>query len=76
MNGVVSYGHWGRPVLAFPSERGRATDFADNGMVGAVQDLLDAGRVKLYCVDSYDGASWSDTGLPLAERAREFEGVM
>ena len=32
------YGHWGRPVLVFPSEQGRAGDFANNGMVDAVGD--------------------------------------
>jgi esterase/lipase superfamily enzyme len=67
---VVGYGHYGRPVLVFPSERGQARDFANNGMVGAVADLIDAGRVKLYCVDSYDGGSWAARDLPLEERAR------
>jgi len=67
---VVGYGHWGRPVLVFPSEQGRAYDFAGNGMVGAVADLIEAGRVKLYCVDSYDAHSWADRGIPLEERAR------
>jgi esterase/lipase superfamily enzyme len=67
---VIRYGHWGRPVMAFPAERGQAGDFESNGMVGAVGDLLEAGRVKLYCVDSYDAASWSDGGIPLEERAR------
>jgi len=67
---VIRYGHYGRPVLAFPSEQGRAADFANNGMVGAVEGLIDAGRVKLYCVDSYDAASWAATDLPLEERAR------
>jgi esterase/lipase superfamily enzyme len=67
---VVSYGHYGRPVLVFPSEQGRAGDFAGNGMVGAVADLLDAGRVKLFCVDSYDASSWAARDLPLEDRAR------
>jgi esterase/lipase superfamily enzyme len=67
---VVRYGHFGRPVLVFPSERGRAADFANSGMVGAVADLVDAGRVKLYCVDSFDGASWAARDLPMEERAR------
>jgi esterase/lipase superfamily enzyme len=39
-------------------------------MVDAVAGLLDEGRVKLYCVDSYDSWSWHDHGLPLEERAR------
>jgi esterase/lipase superfamily enzyme len=68
--GVLAYGHWGRPVLAFPSQQGECWQYEERGMVAAVGDLLDAGRVKLYCVDSYDSWSWHDTGLPLEERAR------
>jgi len=71
---VVRYGHWGRPVLAFPTERGGAYDFADRGMVASLSGLIDAGRIKLYCVDSNDGDSWSATHLPLEERARRHAG--
>ena len=70
MNGVAAYGHWGRPVLAFPAERGDAGEFERRGMVDAIGDLLAAGRIKLYCVDSFDGESWSNSGIPLEERAR------
>src|SRR4029077_18431797 len=67
---LIRYGHWGRPVLVFPSEQGRAWDFESNGMVDAVAGLLDEGRLKLYCVDSYDAASWSALDLSFDERAR------
>ena len=67
---VIRYGHWGRPVLVFPTEQGRAGDFEDNGMIATLAGLLEAGRLKLYCVDSYDGASWSNRNIPLEERAR------
>ena len=70
MNGVAVYGHWGRPVLAFPAEKGDAGEFERQGMVGAVGDLVEAGRVKLYCVDSFDAESWSNQSMPLEERAR------
>jgi esterase/lipase superfamily enzyme len=70
---VISYGHWGRPVLVFPSEQGRAFDYENNGMVDAVADLIDAGRVKLYCVDSFDAQTWSRADLPLEDRARRHE---
>jgi esterase/lipase superfamily enzyme len=73
VNGVASYGHWGRPVLAFPAERGDAGEFERRGMVGAVGDLLAAGRVKLYCVDSFDAESWSNPAVPLEERARRHQ---
>ncbi|MDQ1743948.1 MAG: hypothetical protein QOE23_2287 [Pseudonocardiales bacterium] len=67
---VVVHGHYGRPVLVFPSEQGRAQDFENNGMTGAVADLVEAGRVKFYCVDSADAHTWSDNALPTEERAR------
>lgn len=65
----VSHGHYGRPVLAFPSQQGGPGQYEDFGMVGAIGDLLEAGRVKLYCVDSLDSASWHADHLPLEERA-------
>jgi esterase/lipase superfamily enzyme len=68
---VVSYGHYGRPVLAFPAERGRAWDWQDQGMIDAVGGLLEAGRLKLYCVDAFDSESWSNESVPLEERARQ-----
>jgi esterase/lipase superfamily enzyme len=71
---VAVYGHWGRPVLVFPSEQGRAADFANNGMVDAVAPLLEAGRVKLYCVDSFDSESWAAKHRPLEDRARAHGG--
>ncbi|WP_328473748.1 alpha/beta hydrolase-fold protein [Actinoplanes sp. NBC_00393] len=66
---VAVYGHYGRPVLVFPSEYGSAHQFADRGMVSAVEGLIEAGRVKLYCADSFDAGTWSAAGLPLEERA-------
>jgi esterase/lipase superfamily enzyme len=69
--GVVAYGHWGRPVLAFPAERGGPWEYEQRGMIAAVAGLIDAGRVKLYCVDSFDSASWSNAELPIEARAEQ-----
>ncbi|MEO9137685.1 MAG: alpha/beta hydrolase-fold protein, partial [Jatrophihabitans sp.] len=70
---LIAYGHYGRPVLAFPAEAGRAWDFENNGMIDAVADLVDAGRMKLYCVDSADAWTWSDRSVAIEERARRHE---
>lgn len=70
---VLAYGHWGRPVLMFPAENGRAGDIEVHGMVDAIAGLIEAGRVKLYAVDTFDARSWSDRSLPLEERARRHE---
>ncbi|MFD0516591.1 alpha/beta hydrolase-fold protein [Paractinoplanes durhamensis] len=43
-------------------------------MVAAVEHLIDAGRIKLYCVDSFDAGTWSAAHLSLEERARSHAG--
>jgi esterase/lipase superfamily enzyme len=67
---MVAYGHWGRPLLAFPSQEGRCTDWEERGMVDALAGPLEAGRAKLYCVDSFDSGTWFADDQPLEERAR------
>ena len=58
--GMVRHGHYGRPVLVFPTQGGRAEDFADHGMVSAVQWLVDDGRVTLFCLDATDATDAPD----------------
>jgi esterase/lipase superfamily enzyme len=57
-DGVATFGHWGRPVLVFPSEGGDPWEYERQGMTGAIGDLLAAGRVKLYCVGSGASEAW------------------
>ena len=68
--GVIRHGHYGRPVLVFPSEGGRAEDFADYGMVSAVQWLVDEGRVTFFCVDSLDAGPQPDRSVSIEERTQ------
>lgn len=67
--GMVAYGHFGRPALAFPSQQGFCTDYENLGMIGSVSWLIDEGRVKIYCVDSFDSFTWQAKDAPLEERA-------
>ncbi len=67
---VLAHGHYGRPLIAFPSEDGEPYDWESRGMVDALSGLLESGRLKLYCAPSYDRESWTRRDLPLEERAR------
>jgi esterase/lipase superfamily enzyme len=67
---VLAYGHWGRPLLAFPSQEGAAWQYEERGMIEAMAGPIEAGLVKVYAVDSFDSGSWYREGLPLEERAR------
>ena len=67
---VITYGHWGRPLIAFPSQEGPAWQYEERGMIDAVADLIEAGRLKVYAVDSFDSDSWYRHDVPLEERAQ------
>ncbi len=67
---VAVHGHWGRPVLWFPAETGNAHEFEDNGMLDALGPAIDAGKIKIFCVPSYNDSSWSNRELPQGDRAR------
>ena len=67
---LIAYGHYGRPLLAFPSEQGPAWQYEERGMIEEIAPLLDAGRLKVYAVQSYDSWTWHDRSVPLEERAQ------
>lgn len=67
---MLVYGHFGPPMIVFPSAGGRFYDFENNGMIDAVAPWIDAGQVKLYCIDSIDRESWINFDLSPADRAR------
>jgi esterase/lipase superfamily enzyme len=60
--GVVVYGHWGPPTIVFPTSGGDEWEFDRQGVVAALADLIDAGRVKLYCVDINHRDSFGNGG--------------
>jgi esterase/lipase superfamily enzyme len=53
------YGHFGPPVLAFPSASGMAHEWESNGMIDALGDWLEHGKLKLYTVESNVSAVWT-----------------
>ncbi|ADI15793.1 esterase family protein [Truepera radiovictrix] len=55
---VLAFGHYGAPLIAFPSGGGQFYDFEDNGMIGAVAHLIEAGKLKVYCPESLDHETW------------------
>ena len=73
---VIAYGHWGRPVLAVPAESGTPWEWEQHGLVDALGWLIEAGRLKLYTLDS--GIKTANLmnmrlGLPDTKYAKEEE---
>lgn len=67
------YGYYGKPALVFPAQAGRFFDFENFGMVSAIQHEINAGRIKLFTVDSIDNQSWANFDIHPADRARRHE---
>ncbi len=65
---LLAYGHYGRPMLVFPSANGRHFEFEDNRMVDTLAYFIDSGRIKVYCPDSVNEESWFNNGAPPAWR--------
>jgi esterase/lipase superfamily enzyme len=63
--GLARWGHYGTPVLVFPTAGGDAEEIEQNGLLGACWPLVEAGRIKLYSCDSVAGrAMLSKEGSP------------
>ncbi len=58
---MLVFGRSGLPLLVFPTSQGRFYQWEDFGMVEALADKVDAGFVRLFCVDSVDEESWYAT---------------
>jgi esterase/lipase superfamily enzyme len=56
--GVNVYGHYGYPILVFPTSGGDEHEYAGQGMIEALAHPIDAGKVKLFCVASVNNESW------------------
>jgi esterase/lipase superfamily enzyme len=65
---LLWFGHAGRPMIWFPTSKGRFYQNEDFGLIGAVGDHLDAGRLQVACVDSVDAESFYADDRPPAER--------
>jgi len=70
------YGSYGLPVLVFPSASGMAHEWESQGMLDALGDLVEAGKLKLYCTESNVAEAWTRKENPAAwriQRHRDYE---
>ena len=51
---VKVYGHYGIPFICYPCQNKKSDDFYHNGMIDALAEYIEQGKIKLYCVDSND----------------------
>ena len=59
---LARWGHYGVPVLVFPTAGGDAEEIERNHLVGYLTALVEAGRIKVYSCDSVAGRAMSGEG--------------
>jgi esterase/lipase superfamily enzyme len=64
--GVAVFGHWGPPLLAFPTSHGDEWELQRHGLIDAIGDFIEAGRLKVFCVGSNNTESFlNESAHPL-----------
>ena len=58
--GVVVYGHYGPPMIAFPTTGGDEWEYERQGVIGAMARAIDGGRVKVFCVNTNNSDSFGN----------------
>ncbi|NML37956.1 esterase family protein [Chitinophaga sp. G-6-1-13] len=66
---MLVFGDSGYPLLLFPTSMGRYYESKDRGLIDAIRWFIDEGRVKVYCPDSIDAASWYNRSIAPQFRA-------
>ena len=54
---LLAFGHAGAKVLVFPTREGRFFDYENWGLVDSLRHSMDAGHIRLFCVDGVDSES-------------------
>ncbi|MCF0198403.1 MAG: esterase family protein [Bacteroidaceae bacterium] len=54
------FGDRGHAMIAFPSQDGRFYDYAERGMIHELTPWIEAGRLRVICVDGIDWETWSN----------------
>lgn len=61
---LVRWGSFGAPVLLYPTAGGDAEEAERFHLVGALGELIDSGRIKVYSTDSIAGQAWTSGRHP------------
>jgi len=55
---ILVFGHAGRVLLVFPTSKGRFYEYEDYGMIGALWNPIEEGRLQCVCIDGVDIETW------------------
>ena len=65
---LARWGHWGQPVLLFPTAGGDAEEAERMHMITVLRPMIEAGRIKVYSCDSLAGRALAEKAGTVAYR--------
>ena len=66
---MLTFGHAGYPVILFPTSQGSYYQNKGQGLIETARWFLENGKIRIYCPDSLDAASWYNKLIGPGERA-------
>src|SRR5438477_276102 len=60
--GVAVYGHYGMPILAFPTSMGDEWEQEGQGMIRTLSPYIDQGRIRIFCINGVQSDSFANKG--------------
>jgi esterase/lipase superfamily enzyme len=67
---IAVYGDYGAPLLMFPTAAADFEEYERFQLIDAIQQHIEAGRVKVYSINSINKESWLNDQLHPAQRAQ------
>ena len=55
---IVTYGHFGFPVLLFPTAAADFLEYERFQLIDAIRDVIEAGKVKVFSINSINRDAW------------------
>lgn len=60
---IVTYGHYGFPLLLFPTAAADFLEYERFGVIHVIHEIIDAGKVKVFSINSINQESWLNRGM-------------
>ncbi|PKP53652.1 MAG: hypothetical protein CVT92_03495, partial [Bacteroidetes bacterium HGW-Bacteroidetes-1] len=67
------YGHFGKPLIIFPTQGGSFHEAEDYQMIDVLRRFINEGRIKVFTVDSIDNDAWANEGAAVHDRGNRYE---
>ncbi|MDZ7344973.1 MAG: alpha/beta hydrolase-fold protein [candidate division KSB1 bacterium] len=66
---IAVYGHWGFALLMFPTAMADYLEYERFSLIGSIAHFIDAGKCKVFSINSINSESWMNSAMHPADRA-------